>query len=268
MEKIFENKRIATEFYVTYGIERDAEKLKSFMGDYYKQHNPYVQDGAEHFLEFVKFRKEHYPEGRNIIKLTIADEDKVMFHVHSVLEPGKPGRNLVDTFRIENGKIVEHWDVISNLSELQFPPIYEGGLFNKYGDGILQDLDKTEENKQIATDFYNAFANEKDEMKVAGYLGNDFLQHSPHLQDGVDSFMNLVRYRKEQFPEGKNEIKVTVAQGNLVGFHVHSVLVPGELGENIVDIYRIERGKVVEHWGTAQKIELLRFPPINGNGLY
>ena len=106
LKKIEENKKIASEFYYTYGIEKDAEKVKKFFGDTYIQHNPHVQDGPEHFFRFVRFRKEHYPEGRNNVMMTIADEDKVMFHVHSVLTPGEPGRNLVDTFRVKDGKIV------------------------------------------------------------------------------------------------------------------------------------------------------------------
>ena len=79
---------------------------------------------------------------------------------------------------------------------------------------------------------------------------------------------HIVQLRKEHFPEGKNTIKLTVAQGNLVGFHVHSVLTPGEPGRNLVDIFRLENGKIVEHWDTIQNIEVLKFPPINDNGLY
>jgi predicted SnoaL-like aldol condensation-catalyzing enzyme len=267
-KKIEENKKIATEFYYTYGIEKDAEAVKKFFGDKYIQHNPHVQDGPEHFFRFVRFRKEHYPEGRNNVMMTIADEDKVMFHVHSVLTPGEPGRNLVDTFRIEDGKIVEHWDVIQDIEVLKFPPLTDNGIFNQIGDDILADLDKTEENKKIATAFYEAYGLDKDADKCARFFGDKYIQHNPHVQDGVDHFLRFVRFRKEHFPEGKNMIKLTVAQGNLVGFHVHSVLTPGEPGRNLVDIFRLEDGKIVEHWDTIQNIEVLKFPPINDNGLY
>lgn len=128
-KKIEENKKIATEFYYTYGIEKDAEKVKKFFGDKYIQHNPHIQDGPEHFFRFVRFRREHYPEGKNQIKLTVAQGNLVGFHVHSVLTPGEPGRNLVDIFRLENGKIVEHWDTIQNIEVLKFPPINDNGLY-------------------------------------------------------------------------------------------------------------------------------------------
>jgi len=263
-----ENKKIVTDFYRAYGIEKDAEKCSRFFGDKYIKHNPNVQDGAEHFLRFVRFRKEHFPDGRNNVMLTIADEDKVMLHVHSILTPGEAGRNLVDTFRVENGKVVEHWDVIQDVEVLKFPPINDNGLFNTVGDEVLKDLDKTEENRALVTEFYNAFGIEKDAEKCAKFLGEGYIQHNPKIQDGPDNFIRFVRFRREHFPSARNEIKMTLAQGNLVGFHVHSMLTPGEAGRNLVDIFRVENGKVVEHWDVIQNIEVLKFPPINENGLY
>lgn len=268
LKKIEETKKIVTDFYYAYGIERDAEKCRKFFGTKYIQHNPHVQDGVDHFLRFVRYRKEHYPEGRNNVMLAIANEDKVLLHVHSVLLPGEPGRNLVDTFRVEEGKIVEHWDVISNVEVLKFPPINDNGLFNLIGDEMLTDIDKTEENKALVTEFYNALGNEKDADKCQQYLGHKYIEHNPNLQDGPENFLRFVRFRRNNYPDAKNMIKITVAQGNLVGFHVHSVLTPDEPGRNLVDIFRVEKGKIVEHWDTIQNIEVLKFPPINDNGLY
>lgn len=268
LKRVEANKRLVRAFYQAYGIEKDAEKCRAFFGDKYIQHNPHVQDGVDHFLRFVQFRHTHFPEGRNNVMLTIAGEDKVMLHVHSVLTPGEPGRNLVDTFRVEDGKVVEHWDVIQPVEALKFPPIHDNGLFNQAGDGILVDMDKTEENRALVTAFYTAYGIEKDAEKCAQFLGETYLQHNPNVQDGPENFLNFVRFRRAYFPQGRNAIKLTVAQGNLVGFHVHSVLTPGEPGRNLVDMFRVENGRIVEHWDTIQDIEVLKFPPINENGLY
>lgn len=262
------NKKIATDMYIAYGIERNVEKLRKYFGDIYIQHNPNVEEGVERFYRFVEFRRTHFPAGRNNIMLTIADGNLVMFHVHSVLTPGDAGRNLVDTYRVEDGKVVEHWDVIQDVEVTKFPSIHDHGLFNIQGDAILKDPDKTAENRKLVTDFYRAFGIEKDAEKCAQYLGERYIEHNPKIQDGLDNFLRFVKFRHDHYPEGRNEIKLTVAQGNLVGFHVHSVLTPEDPGRNVVDIFRVENGKIVEHWDTAQKIEAPIYPPLTDNGLY
>jgi predicted SnoaL-like aldol condensation-catalyzing enzyme len=44
-----------------------------------------------------------------------ADGDYVILHVHAVRVPGTRGNAIVDIFKLENGKIVEHWDVIQEI---------------------------------------------------------------------------------------------------------------------------------------------------------
>ena len=65
----------------------------------------------------VAFLKEKFPNSKSEIKRAIAEGDYVVLHVHSVREPGQRGRAIVDIFRLENGKIVEHWDVIQDVPE-------------------------------------------------------------------------------------------------------------------------------------------------------
>jgi len=74
-------------------------------------------DGPEGFKRLVALLKEKFPTSRNEIKRVIAEGDLVVLHVHSVREPGQRGRAVVDIFRVENGKIVEHWDVLQDVPE-------------------------------------------------------------------------------------------------------------------------------------------------------
>jgi predicted SnoaL-like aldol condensation-catalyzing enzyme len=122
-------REIVLAFYEAALNEKDAEKAAAFLGDTYLQHNPMVADGPEAFLRFVRFRGERFPDSHSEVKRVLAEGDLVALHIHSVLVPGTPGRAIVDIFRVEGGKVVEHWDVIQNIPEQLFPPLNDNGLF-------------------------------------------------------------------------------------------------------------------------------------------
>ncbi len=122
-------REIVLAFYEAALNEKDIDKAKRYLGDTYIQHNPHVPDGPEGLFRFIQFRRDRYPSARNEVKRVIAEGDLVALHVHSVVIPGTPGRQIVDIFRVEDGKVVEHWDVIQEIPVELFPPINDGGLF-------------------------------------------------------------------------------------------------------------------------------------------
>lgn len=122
--------------------------------------------------------------------------------------------------------------------------------------------------RDIVLKFYEAALNEKDPEKARSFLGDTYIQHNPHVPDGIDGFLRFVKFRRDKFPGARNEVKRVIAEGNLVALHVHSVVIPGSPGRQIVDIFRVENGKVVEHWDVIQEIPVAIFPPINDNGLF
>ena len=109
------NKRIATEFYDAAINRKDFAAASQYLGDQYRQHNPTAADGAEGLRGFIDFLKARYPNQRGEIKRVIAEGDLVVLHVHSTRGDATPGRAIVDIFRIANGKVVEHWDVIQDV---------------------------------------------------------------------------------------------------------------------------------------------------------
>lgn len=111
------NKKIAIAFYDAAINQKDFAKASSYLGPVYKQHNPTAQDGPEGLKAFIDFLKARFPNQKGEIKQVIAEGDKVVLHVHSTRGDGTPGRAIVDIFRIENGKVVEHWDVIQDIPE-------------------------------------------------------------------------------------------------------------------------------------------------------
>ena len=111
------NKKTVLEFYEKGLNQKDFAAASVYFGPRYVQHNPGAPDGIEGFKSFIGFLKEKFPNSKSDIKRVFADGDFVILHVHVVREPGSLGSAIVDMFRLENGKIVEHWDVIQTIPE-------------------------------------------------------------------------------------------------------------------------------------------------------
>ncbi|MCA1543711.1 ester cyclase [Bradyrhizobium sp. NBAIM32] len=111
------NRQAVLAFYEKGLNQKDADAALAYVGNRYVQHNPTAPDGPEGFRKFIGFLREKFPNSRSEIKRSFAEGDFVILHVHSVREPGTRGRAIVDIFKLENGKIVEHWDVIQEIPE-------------------------------------------------------------------------------------------------------------------------------------------------------
>ena len=122
-----------------------------------------------------------------------------------------------------------------------------------------------EANKKAVLDFYDKALNQKDFDAAAKYFGPRYIQHNPGAPDGIDGFKAFIALRKEKFPNARSEIKRAFADGDYVILHVHAVREPGERGVAVVDIFRLENGKIVEHWDVVQPIPE---KTANSNGMF
>jgi len=111
------NKKNVVEFYNQALNEKNFEAASKYLGARYIQHNPVAADGPEGLKGFIGFLRDKFPNSRSEIKRVFAEGDHVIVHVHAVREPGTRGRAIIDIFRLENGKIVEHWDVVQPIPE-------------------------------------------------------------------------------------------------------------------------------------------------------
>jgi predicted SnoaL-like aldol condensation-catalyzing enzyme len=119
------NKEIVKTFYDLIINKKDFEAAKPYIGPRYKQHNPLVKDYPEGLRVFIEFLRVNYPEARSEIKRVIAEDDYVVLHVQSMRTP-QVQRAIVEIFRLENGKIDEHWDVIQEIPATSANP---NGMF-------------------------------------------------------------------------------------------------------------------------------------------
>jgi predicted SnoaL-like aldol condensation-catalyzing enzyme len=119
------NKKNVVEFYDLIIKKKDFESARKYMGNRYKQHNPKVADGTEGLKTFIEYLRTDFPDARSEIKKIIAEGDYVVLHVHSRRTPTLQ-RAIIEIFRLENGKIDEHWDVVQQIPEASENP---NGMF-------------------------------------------------------------------------------------------------------------------------------------------
>ena len=189
-----------------------------------------------------------------------ADGDYVVAHTdYNFLGP-KIG---FDIFRFEDGQIVEHWDNLQTTPESTNP----SGHSMVDGTAEIVDVEKTEENKQIAENFVKDVLMGQHPEKLTEYFdGNNYIQHNPGIADGLDglgtALANMaqagieMKYDNLHKVLGKGNFVLTVSEGYLGGVHT-----------SYYDLFRIENGKIAEHWDVIESI-LPEGQRANGNGKF
>lgn len=211
----------------------------------YIQHNLAVGDGLAGFGEVMQHAP---PQGfkANVIR-AFEDGDYVFTHTEYDFFGPKAG---FDVFRFEDGKIVEHWD---NLLEVQQPN--PSGRTQFDGATEITDLDKTEANKKVASDFIEKVLLNHEMDKVATYINpTNYVQHNPAVADGLDGFGAAMKYFAENgLVMEYTKLHKVLGQGNFV-----LTMSEGKFGKGehtaFYDLFRIEDGQIVEHWDVIAPI--------------
>jgi predicted SnoaL-like aldol condensation-catalyzing enzyme len=105
---------------MAFNDKNPARAVQLYGGDDYIQHNPLAANGFDAFIQFVTDFTSSFPDVHVDIKRVFADGDFVITHAlltGAVPVYGPHGSKVVDIFRLDpNGKVVEHWDVIAQIS--------------------------------------------------------------------------------------------------------------------------------------------------------
>lgn len=85
-------------------------------------------------------------------------------------------------------------------------------------------------------------------------FAENYIQHSPHVEDGRDALLSMFANRYRDFSDTSISIKRTASEGDLVWIHQHVKRTKEEFGHAVVNIFRMEDGKFAEHWNVVQAV--------------
>ena len=154
-----------------------------------------------------------------------------------------------DIFRFENGKIAEHWDNLAAKAEPN-----PSGRTQIDGATEVKELDKTEENKQIAANFIkDVLVGENSDNLTSYFIGNEYIQHNTGIADGLDGLgAALAAYAEQGIEMIYTDTPIILGQGNFVLAASEGTL--GGVPTAFYDMWRIENGKIIEHWDVIETI--------------
>ncbi|ELY3985182.1 nuclear transport factor 2 family protein [Cronobacter muytjensii] len=110
------NRQLVLDFYDRF-FNRHETAAADVVVDDYRQHNPEVPDGKAPFVNYFSGYFRDNPQSRAKVIRSAADGDLVWLQVHSTNGSHDRGQAVLDIFRVKNGKIVEHWDIIQAVPE-------------------------------------------------------------------------------------------------------------------------------------------------------
>ncbi|HEY6761216.1 MAG TPA: ester cyclase [Baekduia sp.] len=109
--------------------------------------------------------------------------------------------------------------------------------------------------KRTVLDFFDlAFNQQKPAEARERFMGSTYTQHNPEVPDGPDTFVGAIGGMFEQFPDFSSDIKRVIAEDDLVAIHHEVHMTSDDAGMSVVDIFRVDGDKVVEHWDIIQPV--------------
>lgn len=211
----------------------------------YIQHNLSAKDGLQGFGELMA---QLPPNSARVNTVRVfQDGDHVFTHSEYDFFGPKIG---FDIFRFENGKIVEHWD---NLQETPVAPNPSGHSMTD-GPTEPEDLERTEENKKLVRQFMeDILVNGKLDQLPGYYDGDRYVQHNPQIADGLSGLGQTLQFMAEHgITMRYDKVHKVLGEGNFV-----LVVSEGSYADQptaFYDLFRVENGKIAEHWDTVEPI--------------
>lgn len=243
------NKAIA--YRAQYGllVEKDFSTLETYFSPDYIQHNPALRNGRD---ELTTFKKANVPFSTTELLHCLGDRDLVFF-VERVTGLVPEPLCFFDIYRMEDGRIVEHWDAYERTAG----PNPSGRImFDSATD--IGDADATEATRALVTKLVSTVFVLDHLDRLGEFVHEDVRQYSSGIADGLEGLRQ--HFLQSQWFTGAVEyraLRKVIAEGQIAMTASDAVI--GETPYVIFDLWRVEDGKVVEHTSLRQRVEQSTF---------
>ena len=271
-DETLETQKIARDFM---HLQYEQKDLRGAKAKYYSpdfiQHNPQIANGRKGDQDFIAAREQRDPghflpleQWVNKIDHVLVDGKYFAIHHRLYTSAQDRGRVFLDIWRVENGKMVEHWDVIQDIPE-------QAKNDNTMWGDLVPSRRPTgsDPSPQSVIRDYLRIGLEQGEPYAAAekYLADDFRQHSPHIPDGKAAALAYFAARAALAPAQPRISSVShiVSDNDLVLVTRHVTTGPQDRGSMYADLFKVQRGKIVEHWDVIQSVPA---ESVNGNSMW
>ena len=210
----------------------------------YIQHNLASPDGLKGFLATLQALP---PNSAKVNTVRVFQDGDFVF-THNEYDVFGPKISL-DIKRFEDGKIVEHWDNMQENTKRN-----QSGHTMIDGTTEVKDLDKTEANKVLVKSYIEDILVNGKMEKLADYFdGDNYIQHNPLFPDQISGLREILdEWAKKGITIKYNTIHKVLGEGNFVLVVSEGVLAGKH--DSFYDLFRVENGKIAEHWNTIEEI--------------
>lgn len=235
---------------ITAFADGDTDRARALLDEGYIQHNLAYGTGEAAFIGSVEYLAS--ADVKTTVDNIRAFEDGDKVFLQTVYNFAGAGKQVAfDIFRFdEDGEIAEHWDNLAFLSEVPNPSGHT------QIDGFLEitDIDKTEENRQLVKNFLYDVLQGNNLDKTSEYFeGDNYIQHNIAIADGVSGLNEALGALAQQgIAMVYDTIHMILAQGNYVLAVSEGTY--GGVPTSYYDLWRIENGKIAEHWDVMETI--------------
>lgn len=234
----------------------DRSVFERLVAENYIQHNPWMSTGRKGILALLD---ELQKLETNEFRLVRVLEDDNLVLLHSEWSPPGHKRAVFDLFRAENGWLVEHWDAMQDQ-----PPVMAHGRTMLDGPTEVTDRERTRGNKVVVGNFIRTVLVERRLDRVGEFFrSGQFIQHSPAVRDDVSGFLTYVGGFEDGTGVQYQKLHRIVGEGNFVFTQSEGIV--GLTRSAVYDLFRVENGRLAEHWNVTQAI-----PPrlAHDNGMF